>query len=271
MNQTSENNPQQESKQPENKSFSMIKTVQNILFAGLISATLFTLWTPNNIFSNQLFRETILNIELNQQQQFLPSATPMPQKRIGIVAGHWGNDSGAVCPDGLTELDLNLRIATLVKQYLIEDGYTVDLLQEFDPRLSQYTAMALISIHNDSCDIINDEATGFKVAAAASNSYPEKSNRLASCMIQRYQSATSMQFHYNTITADMTSYHAFGEINPDTTSVIIETGFMNLDRKILTENPEIIAQGIVAGIKCYAKNEPVTVEVTTAPITPAPQ
>jgi N-acetylmuramoyl-L-alanine amidase len=262
MNHSQDSESSQEQKQPERKSFSIVKTAQNILMAGVISATLFTLWTPNNIFSNQLFRETILNIELNQQQQFLPSPTPLPQKRIGIVAGHWGNDAGAVCSDGLTELDLNLRIATLVKQYLIEEGYTVDLLQEFDPRLNQYSAMALISIHNDSCDYINDEATGFKVVPAASNSYPEKSNRLASCMIQRYQTATGLHFHANTITADMTSYHAFAEINPDTTSVIIEAGFMNLDRKILTENPEQIARGIVAGIICYARNEPVTVEIT---------
>ncbi|MBI9048492.1 MAG: N-acetylmuramoyl-L-alanine amidase [Anaerolineaceae bacterium] len=246
--------------QTENKArmtFNMLKTAQQIILAGVISATLFTLWTPNNIFSNQLFRDTILSIEMNQQQQFLPSPTPLPQKRIGIVAGHWGNDAGAVCPDGLTELDVNLRIATLVKQYLIEEGFTVDLLQEFDPRLSQYTAMALISIHNDSCDYINEEATGFKVAGALSNSYPEKSNRLTSCMAHRYNETTGLKFHYNTITNDMTGYHAFGEMNPDTTAIIIETGFMNLDRDLLTENPELVAKGIVNGILCYVRNEPI--------------
>ena len=247
---------------PDKKSFSILKTAQHIVVAAMISATLFTLWTPNNIFSNQVLRDTIMNIEMNQQQQFLPSPTPIPQKRIGIVAGHWGNDSGAVCPDGLTELDINLRIATLVKQYLIEDGFTVDLLQEFDPRLNQYSAMALISIHNDSCDYINDEATGFKVAAAAVNTYPEKANRLASCMIQRYHTDTGLNFHYNTITADMASYHAFGEINPDTTAIIIETGFMNLDRQILTEHPELVARGVADGILCYARNEPLQTEST---------
>jgi N-acetylmuramoyl-L-alanine amidase len=131
-----QSDPTEQPKHDERKSFNMLKTAQNIILAAMISATLFTLWTPNNIFSNQLFRDTILNIELNQQQKFLPSPTPMPQKRIGIVAGHWGSDSGAVCPDGLTELDINLRVATLVKQYLIKEGFTVDLLQEFDPRLN---------------------------------------------------------------------------------------------------------------------------------------
>jgi N-acetylmuramoyl-L-alanine amidase len=120
--------------------------------------------------------------------------------------------------------------------------------------------MALVSIHNDSCDYINEDATGFKVAAAVSNSYPEKSNRLSSCMVQRYRTATGLKFHSNTITADMTSYHAFGEMDPDTTAIIIEAGFMNLDRTILTEHPEIIAQGIVNGILCYVRNEPIPEE-----------
>ena len=249
-------NTQQSEGQPK-KPFHIFKTAQQIILAGIISATLFTLWTPNNIFANQLFRDTILSIEMNQQQQFLPTATPLPQKRIGIVAGHWGNDAGAVCPDGLTELDVNLRVATLVKQYLVEEGFAVDLLQEFDPRLSQYQAMALISIHNDSCDYINEDATGFKVAGAVSSSYPEKSNRLTSCIANRYHETTGLKFHYNTITSDMTMYHAFNEIDPNTTSVIIEAGFMNLDREILTENPEVIAKGIVNGILCYVRNEPI--------------
>jgi N-acetylmuramoyl-L-alanine amidase len=71
-----------------------------------------------------------------------PTITPGPKPRIGIVAGHWGNDSGAVCADGLTEEKVNLRIATLVQQYLIAEGYEVDLLQEFDKR---YAALSGIN------------------------------------------------------------------------------------------------------------------------------
>ena len=58
-------------------------------------------------------------------------------------------------------MEANLKIATLVVQKLKDLGYTVDLLEEFDARLDQYNGMALISIHNDSCDYINDDATGF--------------------------------------------------------------------------------------------------------------
>jgi hypothetical protein len=41
-----------------------------------------------------------------------------------------------------------------------------------------YQASTLVSIHNDSCEYVNDEATGFKVAAAMSSPFPEKANRL---------------------------------------------------------------------------------------------
>ena len=57
----------------------------------------------------------------------------------------------------------------------------------------------------------------------------------------------------------MTSYHAFDEIHTETTAAIIETGFLNLDRQILTENPDLIAQGIVDGLICYIRNENVTI------------
>jgi N-acetylmuramoyl-L-alanine amidase len=200
------------------------------------------------------------------------SVTPTADARsvVGLVAGHWQNDPGAVCSkefaDGLTEVTVNLRIATLVRQNLIEEGYSVDLLAEFDSRLNQYQALALVSIHNDSCDYINDEATGFKVAAAMSSTHPEQANRLASCLVHRYQLTTELPFHHNTITNDMASYHAFDEIDPDTPAVIIEAGFLNLDLEMLTQEPDRVAQGISDGILCYLRNEPIPIrEVTPQP------
>ena len=38
-------------------------------------------------------------------------------------------------------------------------------------------------------------------------------------------------------------------------TAIIEVGFMNLDRQILTQQPEKVATGIVNGILCYLNNE----------------
>lgn len=232
--------------------------METVLGVSILVATLFTLWTPANLFSVSIGQKMDLAL-LPDQTQAVVQASPTPAANpvIGIVAGHWGNDSGAVCSDGLTEADVNLRIATLVKQSLVNEGFRVDLLEEFDKRLVQYQGLVLVSIHNDSCDYINDEATGFKVAAALSNTVPENSTKLTDCMVDRYQKITGMRYHYNSITPDMTNYHAFNEINTSTTAAVIETGFLNLDRQILTEHPDVIAHGITSGILCFLHNEPI--------------
>jgi len=195
-----------------------------------------------------------------------------PRLHIGIVAGHWGYDSGAVCLDGngevtLTEADLNLRIATIVQQKLTQSGFQVDLLQEFDPRLDGYNAVALVSIHNDSCVYIDENATGFKLSAAMDTRDLNRAARLTGCLRDRYESVTGLPFHSGSITSDMREYHAFNEISDTTIAAIIETGFMNLDREILTQYPEIIAEGIVQGIECFVNNE--SVDSAPAPTMPA--
>ncbi len=71
----------------------------------------------------------------------------------------------------------------------------------------------------------------------------------------------------NDITDDMSTYHSFEEINGATPSVIIETGFMNLDREFLTKTPEKPAQGIVDGIMCYIRNQPINTDQNTHTMT----
>ena len=159
------------------------------------------------------------------------------------------------------------KIATLVEQKLNDRGFQVDLLNEFDTRLNGYRAVAIVSIHNDSCQYINDQATGFKVAAALNTRDTNRANRLLSCLIDRYNTATGLQFHTGSITPDMTSYHAFDEIDPSTVAAIIETGFLNLDRDILTQHTDQVADGVVNGILCYVNNENV---VPTPLPTPMP-
>lgn len=245
--------------------FSFWRSLQTVFSVGILVATLFTLWTPANLFTSSLTQKMALALLPNQTvQPELGTPTALPHPKIGIVAGHWGNDSGAVCPDGLTEADTNLKIATLVKQNLVNEGYEVDLLEEFDKRLVQYQGLVLVSIHNDSCEYINDEATGFKVAAAMASPYPEKSAKLTACLVDRYEKTTGMRFHYNSITPDMTQYHAYNEINSETIAAVIETGFLNLDRQILTEHPDVVAHGISAGILCYIHNEDVASTPTPA-------
>ncbi len=231
------------------------------LGVAVLLATLFTAWTPNSLFASNL--QDQLNLILTPQAGANPViASPQPQLRIGIVAGHNGNDSGAVCYDengevDLKEADVNFEIATLVQKSLEAQGYQVDLLNEFDTRLNGYRAVALVSIHNDSCEYINDEATGFKVASSLETRDVNRAQRLNACMVDRYERITGMIFHANSITGDMREYHAFSEIDPNTITAIIETGFLNLDREILTERTDLVAEGVTQGILCFMNNESV--------------
>jgi len=167
------------------------------------------------------------------------------------VSGHHGNDSGAVCKDGLTEAQVNYDIASRVAVEMRQRGYTVDVLDEFDTRLNGYRALLLLTIHADSCDYINNEATGFKVAHVFDSKVPDQENKLVECISDRYAVRTGMRIHKNSITPDMTAYHSFYEIAPDTPGAIIETGFLRLDRAILTQRADLVAQGIVDGLMCY--------------------
>ena len=216
--------------------FSVWRALSSVFSVALLMATLFTLFMPENIFSNDLMDKMIRAMQPPSEGVVYPTATASPRPRIGLVAGHWGNDSGSVCADGLTEESVNLKIATLTKELLNNEGYDVDLLKEFDPRLTEYKALVLVSIHNDSCDYINDQATGFKVAAAEASPHPDRAARLTSCLSQRYAAITGLAFHYNTVTNDMTDYHAFREIHADTTAAIIETGFLNLDKDTFNQS-----------------------------------
>ena len=247
---------------PKLRSGGLFRQLQLVLIVAVVIATLFTAWSEPGLLPGGLsekLSEALARQSVTPENAW-PTTTPRGNPRIGLVAGHSGNDSGAVCSDalgGYREVDINLNVASLVREDLIAQGYDVDLLAEFDPRLTNYHALALVSIHADSCVYINDQATGFKISAAISTKYPEQTARLTSCLRNRYASITGLQFHSGSVTADMTNYHAFSEINPDTPAAIIETGFMNLDREILTQQPDLIAKGIASGILCFVRNEDV--------------
>jgi N-acetylmuramoyl-L-alanine amidase len=167
--------------------------------------------------------------------------------RIGIIVGHEGFDSGAVCADGLTEVQVNRNIAHQVATHLQAAGITTDLLAEYDPRLVGYSASALISIHADSCEYVNEMATGFKISGSP---YMD-SSPLSICVEQAYKQATQLPYHPHSITPDMADYHAFRKVGRGTQAIIIEIGFMNLDRAMLTDYSERPVAGLVNGILCF--------------------
>lgn len=245
-----------------------VNALGTTVLVALLMATLFTAWTPSSLFTWNFSDQISLILTPQPGDAASPLQTSQPQLRIGIVAGHSGNDSGAVCRNNngevtLTEADVNMKIASLVQKQLVDLGFQVDLLNEFDTRLNGYRAVALVSIHNDSCDYINDEATGFKVAASMDTHDVNRATRLTACLTDRYERSTGLAFHTGSITGDMREYHAFSEIDPGTTTAIIETGFLNLDRNLLTNRTDLVANGIVQGIVCFVNNE--SVEPTPIP------
>ncbi len=182
------------------------------------------------------------------------AANPLPTRDpfrplVGIVSGHRGNDSGAVCPDGLTEADVNYRVAQEVTSLLDRRGVQSVLLDEFDDRLDGFLADALVSIHADSCMVAG--ASGFKVARATASAIPDAEDKLVSCLYQEYGDYTGLPEHLSSVTDNMTNYHAFGEIDRMTPGAIIELGFLLDDRYLLENKPKILARGVAAGILCF--------------------
>ena len=183
-----------------------------------------------------------------------PQFTPTPaMPRVGIIAGHAGSDSGAVCEDGLQEVQVNTDIARRVVAILTNLGWDVLLLDEFDTRLYRYAGDALLSIHADSCGFSGK--SGFKIARAESSYIPIHEDRMVNCIIKHYQEETGLPFDANTITYDMTQYHAYTEIDATTPAAIIEVGFLLDDRELLTQQPDVVARGIVNGLKCFIEGE----------------
>jgi len=179
--------------------------------------------------------------------QFLFAASePTGGLRVGLIAGHKGNDSGTACDDGLTEAEVNLKVAELTAARLQRQGMAVDILDEFDDRLRGYKAAALVSIHADSCQ---SDFSGFKVANQEGGT--EASQRLTGCLWDSYEAATGLDRHLSTITKDMTHYHAFREIALETPAAIIELGFLNTDRAIIADHPDLAAEGIANGLLCF--------------------
>lgn len=259
----------------------VLRSLGVMVAVAVVVATLFTWWTPSNFLPSESVSQLAVALATQAGQQPTAVAAPAdPSTTIGVVSGHRGlypatglPDPGAVCPDGLTEQQVNENVAMKVVALLQAEGYRVDLLDEWDSRLQGYRALAMVSIHADSCEYINDQATGFKVASFAYSTAPEADARLVACLSDRYAAATGLPQHPS-VTFDMTEYHNFQEIASGTPGAIIEIGFLYLDRAVLTERADDVARGIADGVLCFVRNElpagATNAPPTGEPVTPTP-
>ena len=179
-------------------------------------------------------------------------ATPRHMQRIGIVAGHRGvyDDPGAVCEDGLTEREVNEVVAEKVVLHLRSLGFHAELLDEFDSRLSDYQATALVSLHSNDCRDYGEFVSGYLIARAAARAAHGPDDLLVQCIGENYRQATGLRVRAG-VTSDMTEYHSFVEIHPLTPAAILEMGFLLGDRRLLTEGSDRVARGVYDGILCF--------------------
>lgn len=181
--------------------------------------------------------------------------------RIGLIAGHSGYDSGAICGDGLREVDITTRVAAEAADRLRRAGYRVDVLEEFDPRLAGYRAELLLSLHVDSCI----GYTGFKVARHHQTATPDQEDRLVGCVQREYGRVTGLPRHDQSITPDMTGYHALKRKHPQTPGAILEMGFLGGDRQRLLAADDSVAAGVVEAVRCFvdrARAVPVPIDAS---------
>ena len=173
-------------------------------------------------------------------------------KRVALISGHAGFDSGAVCTDEagnvtLTEAEVVSQITELAAKQLRRSGFDVLVLEEYDPRLDGLQAAILLSLHADSCI----PASGYKAAYYVRSRTPVTSDRILDCIDERYSAATELPKDPNTITVDMTEYHAFRKIDPDTPAAILELGYLGGDLELLTQTPEAPAKGVAESLLCF--------------------
>lgn len=252
--------------------------------AALLMATIFSYWTPDDFLSPE-FREAMRVVNTTQQAGApLVVATALPTQeavlRVGIIAGHSGPpqgqtegvDPGAVCEnnDGvaeLRELDINTEVARLVVNKLLAAGYEVDLMEEWDPDLEGYRAAALLSIHTNDCRPYGLEATGYNAVGPQERVMRGIDEAFVNCILDEYGRVTGLPRHFG-VTVDMTSYHNFQAASVDTPAAIIELGFMYMDRHMVTNERDVLAEGVFQGMMCFLDPES-RLQATPIP-TPAP-
>ena len=235
------------------KNYSFFKALVTILFSALLTATVLITFSPGTEYIDRFDpQDTVIDQ--------LPQPGAGQKKIIGILPGHYGYDSGFQCGaeyNFVKEADVNLRVALMVRDYLEAQGYTVDFLHEYDSGLSNYTALALVSIHTNTCYSDSPALSGFNVTTGGQNIYPSESKRLNDCLTYHYTQNSELNFLGENEAPGENMLYAFDTVNNYTTISVIHTGYLDNDYRTLSEKTASLAKGIADGIICYVENDTV--------------
>ncbi len=263
--------------------FSAFRSLILTFAAAVIVSTIFMWFTTPDFLSARTRQDLALVRATAASSTIVPSTSLPPvqyhTKRIGILAGHSGVategrtrgnvDPGTVCSDGFTEASVTMNVARQVVISLQGRGYSVDLLEEFDPRLYGYEADVFLSMHADACENLNDgfSHSGFKnIYPSARFTVRDQDVRLNDCLRTAYGANTGIPFTPTVITEDMKFYHVWSLLAPTTPASIIELGNLYYDRDLLEHQTVKAAAGIVSGLLCYLQPAQ---PPTSQPSTPA--
>lgn len=185
-------------------------------------------------------------------------------ERITIDAGHGGNDSGAIgIGSTIQEKNLNLVTALMVRNYLQEMGYKVQMTRENDtfiPLLQRSEAanenqsQLFVSIHYNACP--NPEVHGIEVhcyEAEASQEREQKSQELAQRVLGHIGARTCARLRGVKKSNLSVLRHT------TMAAILVEGGFMsNVEELEKLKQPRylnLIALGIAQGISEYVSQK----------------
>lgn len=195
---------------------------------------------------------------------------PEGPRRIGIQVGHWEAETAP--PElgarirtetgtswaGVQERQINRDIALRLERILETQGFIVDVLPVTIP--THYLADAFVSLHGDGDG--TGENSGFKMAYSTRRT-PFEAELLAAIR-ESYGAATGLPYDQDRVTRNMTGYYAHNwrryqnATSPFTPSVILEMGYVSnaRDRALMTTRPDVVANGIAAGIVRFLEAHP---------------
>ena len=190
-----------------------------------------------------------------------PTPSSVTPKKVGLQVGHWRREE-APAPfnrhtgssgRGLTEAEVNLRIAELTAELLRRVGHEVELLPTWFP--AGYRADVVVAIHADGA--ASPAARGFFADRPARSRVAEAEARLVDALNRAYGMATGIPYVFRG-TANTSQYYGYKLVSPETPMVLIECGFLTspVDQRVLVDRPDLAAQGLANALKKYLAQEP---------------
>jgi N-acetylmuramoyl-L-alanine amidase len=158
----------------------------------------------------------------------------------------------------MSEADVNLAIVRATAALLEKKGYVVEILPAVVPR--DYRAHLFLSIHADGA--ASATATGFRVSAPRRDA-TGRGGGFASLLETSYARATGLRLIPDP-TRRMEMYYAFNfrryehALHPMTIAASLEPGYLTSasDRRIIVDDPDRVARGIVEAIVAFPETPP---------------